>query len=224
MRILILEDDTYISGFMAMSLKKAGYEVDLAQSAAEGLFLFSQQKPGLILLDLGLPDRDGGELIPLFRKEGSVPIIVVSARGQEKDKIAALDSGAEDYLTKPFSMGELLARIRVAQRRIEAGPGEPEIFSLGGLEADFTRRKIAVNGETVHLTPMEFKLLQLLIENRGKVLTHNFIMKKVWGYAESDSKNVRVFMASLRRKIEPNSAKPRFILTEVGVGYRFTDE
>ncbi len=226
-RILLIEDDRYISGFTAVSLRKEGYEVDVAQSADEGLFLYASQHPDIVLLDLGLPDRDGLEVLSELRQKSDLPILVVSARGQEREKVAALDAGADDYITKPFFMGELMARIRVTERKMAfTRPREAEnVFQCDWLTVDFERRLVLVDGMEVHLTPMEYKLLSLLIQNRGKVLTHGYILRQVWGYEEcGDTKTVRVFMAGLRRKIEKDTANPRFLLTEVGVGYRFVGE
>jgi two-component system KDP operon response regulator KdpE len=199
----------------------------LAESADEGLFLFSSNHPDVVLLDLGLPDRDGLEVIREIRSFSNTPILVVSARGQEKEKIEALDLGADDYITKPFHMGELLARIRVVKRKLgqQLAPASVSVFHCDYLTVDYEKRKVVIDENEVHLTPMEYKLLLLMIANKGKVLTHNYIVKEVWGYTETgDSKTIRVFMAKLRRKIEKNIAKPRFILTEIGVGYRFADE
>lgn len=225
-RILAIEDDRYISRFIELSLEKEGYEVILAGTAAEGMFMFSSHHPDIVLLDLGLPDRDGLELLGEIRSISSTPVLIVSARGQEREKIAALDLGANDYITKPFHMGELMARIRVAERTlISTGAREAETkFACDYLAVDYEKRRVTIDGTEIHLTPTEYKTLLLLIANRGKVLTHNFIIDKVWGCGGGDSKSVRVFMANLRRKIEKNSASPRFILTEVGVGYRFADE
>jgi two-component system KDP operon response regulator KdpE len=224
--ILVIEDDKYISRFIDMSLRKEGYGVAVAETADEGLFLFSSRRPDIVLLDLGLPDRDGLELLRELRAFSQTPVLVVSARGQEREKIAALDLGANDYVTKPFHMGELTARIRVAERALAstAAHAAESVFSCENLSVDFEKRKVFVDGNEVHLTPIEYKTLLLLIANRGKVLTHNFIINQVWGYGGGDSKSVRVFMANLRRKIEKDTANPRFILTEVGVGYRFADE
>jgi two-component system KDP operon response regulator KdpE len=226
-KILIIEDDQYISNFIAVSLEKSNYEVFVASTAAGGLFLFSSHHPDLILLDIGLPDRDGLEVIRELRRFSDVPILVVSARGQEVDKIEALDLGANDYVTKPFHMGELMARIRVMERNFSTNgkPAQVQEYTCDYLHVDFGKRLVKIDDQEIHLTPIEFKLLQLLIANRGKVLTHNYIVKKIWGYEnEADTKSVRVFMANLRRKIEKDTAKRRFIMTEVGVGYRFTDE
>ena len=225
-RILIIEDDKYISNFIEVSLNKDNYEVISASSAADGLFKFSQYKPEIIILDLGLPDRDGLEIIGELREFSEVPIIVVSARGLEKDKIEALDLGASDYVTKPFFMGELMARIRVVERAMsKLGTDCVQVFECDYLKVDYEKRKVQIDGQDIHLTPMEYKLLRLLIDNRGKVLTHNHIIKSIWGYAgDNDTKSLRVIMANLRRKIEKDTTSHRFIVTEVGVGYRFTDE
>lgn len=225
--ILIIEDDKYISHFMEVSLKKEGYKVMVAESASEGLFLFSSNTPDVLLLDIGLPDKDGLEVIKEIRTFSAVPILVVSARGQEREKVEALDMGADDYITKPFYMGELLARIRVVKRKLELQlvPVSTSIFHCEYLSVDYEKRKVFVDENEVHLTPLEYKLLLLLIANKGKVLTHNYIIREVWGYGEAeDTKTIRVFMANLRRKIEKNITQPRFILTEIGVGYRFADE
>lgn len=226
LKILIIEDDKYISSFIAMSLKKENYEVVIGERADEGMFLFSSHHPDIVLLDLGLPDRDGIDIIKDIRGFSTVPILIVSARGQETEKIEALDAGADDYITKPFFMGELMARIRVAERKLtQAQTDIYPVFECDWLAVDYEKHKVTVKGEDVHLTPMEYKLLTLMISNRGKVLTHNYIMRQIWGYDESgDTRTVRVFMANLRRKIENNTANPRFILTEIGIGYRFADK
>jgi len=223
--ILVIEDDKYISHFIDISLTKEGYKVLIGETADEGMFLFTSYKPDLVLLDLGLPDKDGILLLREMRKVSEAPILIVSARGQEKEKINALDLGANDYITKPFHMGELMARIRVAERMQEktAGPAENSVFRQDYLEVDYEKHRVSIDGEEVHLTPTEYRTLLLLIANRGKVLTHQFIIDKIWGVGGGDSKSVRVFMANLRRKIEKDTAHPRFILTEVGVGYRFAD-
>ncbi len=224
--ILVIEDDKYISHFIDISLSKENYSVLLAETAAEGMFLFSSHRPDILLLDLGLPDRDGIDLLQELREFSDIPILIVSARGQEKEKIAALDLGANDYITKPFHMGELMARVRVAERLLQkAGTDAGDTtFSCDWLTVDYEKRKVFVEGGEIHLTPTEYKTLLLLIANRGKVLTHNYIIRQIWGYEGGDSKSVRVFMANLRRKLEKDTTHPRFILTEVGVGYRFSDE
>lgn len=226
LKILVIEDDKYILNFISMSLKASGYYFVTANTASDGISLFHSHNPDIVLLDLGLPDADGVEVIKSIREDSECPIIIVSARGEEK--ILALDLGADDYVTKPFHMGELLARIRVVERKLKKekiGLDNNKVFECDYLKIDYEKRKVFVKDEEVHLTPIEYKLLVLMIANKGKVLTHNYILKEIWGYAETgDSKSIRVFMASLRRKIEINTAKPRFILTEVGIGYRFADE
>lgn len=227
LNILVIEDDKYILNFISLSLKTSGYNFITASKGIDGLSLVYGNKPDVILLDLGLPDIDGIEIIKKIREVTENPIIVVSARGQEADKITALDSGADDYVTKPFHMGELLARIRVVERKLNRDKMhvKEEVFKCDYLTIDYEKRRVLVDDTEVHLTPIEYKLLILMVANKGKVLTHNYILKEVWGYDETgDSKSIRVFMASLRRKIEKNTAKPRFILTEVGIGYRFADE
>ncbi len=224
-RVLIIEDDQYISRFLTISLEKEGYHVSAAKGADEGMFLFSSGPADIILLDLGLPDRDGLTVIEAVRAVSQAPIIVVSARGQERDKIEALDAGADDYVTKPFHMGELLARMRVARRK-NAGAIQSQEAQIrhGELCVDVAKRQVTIAEQEIHLTPMEYKLLLFLIANRGKVLTHNYIMKQLWGYeSPGDTKTLRVFMANLRRKIEKDTATPEHIITEIGVGYRFVD-
>ncbi len=226
-RILIIEDDKYIQNFISLSLKTNGYSFDKASTGIEGISLFNINNPDIVLLDLGLPDIDGIEVIQLIREISQVPILVVSARGQESEKISALDAGADDYITKPFNMGELMARIRVVQRKLKRDlqPDNNQIFNLDYLTINYEKRQVLIDNVEVHLTPIEYKLLLLLVANKGKVLTHNFILKEIWGYVETgDSKSIRVFMASLRRKIEKDKSLPRFIFTEVGIGYRFADE
>lgn len=224
-RVLIIEDDHNILHFLSLSLQTHGYRFEAATTGIEGLALFEAKAPDLLLLDMGLPDIDGLSVLQQIREKSNVPIIVVSARGQEREKVEALDSGADDYITKPFHIGELLARIRVALRK--RGPAVPRnpVFTLDGFSLDFDRRRVSVDGQEVHLTPMEYKLLCLLVTHAGQVMTHTTINREVWGYTtEEDSQSLRVFMANLRRKIEKNTAHPRYLLTEVGVGYRFVDE
>ena len=222
--VLIVEDDKYIMSLTTIYLKDEGYKTLAAITGKEAVALFYSNNPDIILLDLGLPDMDGLEVIRQIREKSNTPIIVVSAREEETEKIIALDLGADDYMTKPFHMGELLARIRVSQRKINSivNPDNVDTFTSDYLMVDYTKGLVFVDGEEVHLTPMEYKLLKLLIANRGKVLTHNYILNQIWGYGETnDAKSLRVFMASLRRKIERDTANPRFILTQVGIGYRF---
>lgn len=226
-KILIIEDDNKISNFMTMALKAKGYQYTVSRNGNGGILSFCTDNPDIILLDLGLPDIDGIEIIREIRKVSQIPIIIVSAREQESDKIVALDAGANDYVTKPFAMGELLARIRVMERLIDRqkSPMQESTYKLDYLTVDCEKHRIFIDDNEIHLTPIEYKLLLLLISNRGKVVTHSQISKEVWGYGETgDSKSIRVFMASLRRKIEKDTTCPRFILTEIGVGYRFSDE
>ena len=225
--ILIIEDDSKITNFMSMALKAKGYQVISAPTGKDGILAFCTQSPDIIMLDLGLPDMDGNEIIKEIRNVSQIPILVVSAREFDNDKISALDAGANHYVTKPFSMGELLARVRVMERFIvRENFIQPEsIYHFDDLTVDTERRRIFLGQKEIHLTPLEYKLLFLLVSNCGKVVTHRQIMKEVWGYSESgDSKSIRVCMASLRRKIENDTSHPRFILTEIGIGYRFTDK
>ena len=225
--VLIVEDDKYIMSLTTIYLKDEGYKTVAAITGKEAVALFYANNPDIILLDLGLPDMDGMEVIRQIREKSSAPIIVVSAREEESEKIRALDLGADDYMTKPFHMGELLARMRVSKRKLNSivNPDNVETFTSDYLSVDYEKGLVFVDNEEVHLTPMEYKLLKLLIANKGKVLTHNYILNQVWGYGESnDAKSLRVFMASLRRKIERDTANPRFILTQVGIGYRFVGE
>ena len=222
--ILVIEDDKTIQNFIRITLKTKGYRCDLADDGLTGISCFYANNPDLILLDLGLPDLDGMEVLDQIRQESDVPVIVVSARGMEQEKVGALDAGADDYITKPFNAGELLARIRVALRHRSSAPQQEPVFELDTFKMDFEKRKVFVRDGEVHLTPIEYKMLTLLVNNSGKVLTHHFIQQEVWGYDTTDDyQSLRVFMANIRRKIEEDSTKPRFILTEVGVGYRFVE-
>lgn len=223
--ILVIEDDKSIQNFLRLSLKTYEYKSIEAFDGLSGISMFMSHNPDLILLDLGLPDIDGTEVLTQIRQSSGIPIIIISARGQEKEKVAALDMGADDYVTKPFAIGELLARIRVAFRReLPKIVGSPE-FLLDTMRIDYDKRKVYLEGNEIHLTPLEYKMMLLLAENAGKVLTHKFIHEKVWGYETSDDyQTLRVFMANVRKKIEKDTSKPRFIMTEVGVGYRFADE
>ena len=222
--ILVIDDDKTIQNFIRITLKTKGYRCDLADDGLTGISCFYANNPDLILLDLGLPDLDGMEVLDQIRQESDVPVIVVSARGMEQEKVGALDAGADDYITKPFNAGELLARIRVALRHRSNAPKQEPVFELDTFKMDFEKRKVFVRDGEVHLTPIEYKMLTLLVNNSGKVLTHHFIQQEVWGYDTTDDyQSLRVFMANIRRKIEEDSTKPRFILTEVGVGYRFVE-
>jgi len=223
--ILVIEDEAAMRRFLRVSLESSGYRWIEASSAREGLAQAASRNPDLVLLDLGLPDQDGIEVTAHLREWAKMPIIVISARGQEEDKVRALDAGADDYLTKPFGVNELLARIRVALRHAHgaSGPSSP-VVEIGGLKLDLDRREVFVDGKEVHLTPIEYKLLVLLAKHAGKVLTHRQILKEVWGPNQSEHTHyVRVHMAELRKKIEGNPARPVYLATEPGVGYRLRD-
>ncbi len=225
-RVVIIEDEPAIRRFLKASLTAHGYDVLEAENAREGMMHVTTSHPDAVVLDLGLPDRDGMELIREIRGWSKVPIIVLSARGQEQSKIAALDEGADDYLTKPFSAGELLARIRVSLRhaRREGAPTGASELQTGKLKLDLTRRRVTLAGQELHLTPTEYLLLTVLMKNVGKVVTHRQILREVWGpSAERESHYVRVYMGHLRRKIEPDPAQPTLLLNEPGVGYRLAD-
>ncbi|HNX28925.1 MAG TPA: response regulator [Syntrophomonadaceae bacterium] len=227
--ILIVEDDKPIRNFICASLSAHGYRHLEAATGSEALLLITSHSPDVIILDLGLPDLDGLDIISAIRKWSQLPIIVVSARGQEREKVEALDRGADDYLTKPFGMAELLARVRVALRHFERitlqDSNSPHQFHIGDLEIDFLKRTVTLDHEDVHLTPIEYRIMALMSKHAGKVLTHNFIVKEIWGSSVgNETQSLRVFMANIRRKIEENPAQPRYILTEVGVGYRLMDE
>ncbi|QOV10051.1 response regulator transcription factor [Viridibacillus arvi] len=223
-RILVIEDDKAIGNLIKMTLSTQGYEYDIAIDGKSALQKVLSMPPDVIILDLGLPDMDGIEVINKIRGWSQTPIIIVSARGEEHDKIHALDAGADDYVTKPFSVDELLARIRVALRRVKKDSlldMELPIFTNGNLKIDYLANTVFIRGEEVHLTPIEYKLLVVLAKHVGKVLTHNFLLKEVWQQVlPSDVPSLRVFMATLRKKIEENPANPKFIQTHVRVGYR----
>ncbi len=220
--ILIVEDDSEILRFLIASLGADGYRLEVAGNLAEGFAQAQARQPDLILLDLGLPDGDGLSLIPKLRSFSLAPIVVLSARGREEDKIAALDLGADDFVAKPFSAGELHARIRAGLRRLRQSAQVEELFEFGQVVVDFTRRAVARAGFEVHLTPTEFKLLATLIENRGKVLTQRFLLNAVWGpQSIEQAQYLRVYMKQLRQKLEVDAARPKFLRTETGVGYRF---
>jgi two-component system KDP operon response regulator KdpE len=223
--VLVIEDEPQMRKFIRASLSSHGYKIIEAERASEALMLATSHNPELVLLDLGLPDGDGIDLTKQMREWSRVPIIVISARGREDDKVAALDAGADDYLTKPFGVNELLARMRVAQRHANSADATPaQVFELGELRIDLTRREVTRASEPVHLTPIEYKLLVLLTRHAGKVLTHRQILKEVWGPTHTAQTHyVRVQMAELRKKIEPDPSRPRWIVTEPGVGYRFRD-
>lgn len=222
--ILIVEDDKTIQNFLKVTLKTQNYNYIIAETGLSGLSLFYANRSDLVLLDLGLPDIEGIEVLKQIRQNSSIPIIVVSARSSETEKVMALDYGSDDYVTKPFNAAELLARIRAALRHCLKEKVSEPIFELDYLKVDFERRHVWVKDQEIHLTPIEYKMLVLLITNRGKVLTHHFIQENVWGYETTDDyQSLRVFMANIRRKIEIDSSSPHFIITEVGVGYRFVE-
>lgn len=225
--ILIVEDDPQIRRFLRATLSAEQYRFHEAVTAAEAKAQADARQPDLIVLDLGLPDQDGIEVIRHVRLSSQTPIIVLSARGQERDKIEALDLGADDFIGKPFAVGELLARIRAALRRSAtiADAGTGTIFRLGNIEADLDKRVVTVAGVEVHLTPIEFRLLQVLIRHAGKVITQRQLLVEVWGPQHSDqAQYLRVYMAQLRRKLEADPARPRYLRTEAGVGYRLLSE
>jgi len=224
--ILVVEDEAAMRRFLRVSLESNGYRWVEAETAREGLAQAATRSPDLVLLDLGLPDEDGLSVTARLREWATMPIIVISARGQEEDKVRALDAGADDYLTKPFGVNELLARMRVALRHARgAGAVSTPVVEIGGLKLDLDRREVFVDGKEQHLTPIEYKLLALLAKHAGKVLTHRQILKDVWGPNQSEHTHyVRVHMAELRKKIETNPARPTYIVTEPGVGYRLRDK
>lgn len=227
--ILIIEDEKNIAKFITNALISNGYRVLQAHSGTEGLALANSQCPDLIVLDLGLPDMDGMDIISSIRSWSDLPIVVVSARTQEKEKVHALDSGADDYIGKPFGSSELLARIRTSLRhhnRVHAGQALTKtLYQCMGLCVDFERRKITLDDQDIHLTPVEYKIVSYLAQNAGKVVTHSSLMTHVWGpYADADNKILRVNMANIRRKLENCPMEPQYIFTEVGVGYRMKEE
>ena len=223
--ILIIEDDKAIIRLLELSLKTNGYTPIIAENGLSGISRFLSDKPELVLLDLGLPDVDGRGVLSQIRAISSTPVIVVSAREKEKEKVEALDNGADDYVTKPFSIGELMARIRVALRKATPVPLKNDVFSFRSLEMNVSSHQVTIEGKPVHLTPIEFRILKLLIENQGKVLTHHFIQDSIWGHGGEDNyQSLRVFMTNLRRKIEKDPTDPEYIITEIGIGYRFIDD
>jgi two-component system KDP operon response regulator KdpE len=219
--ILVVDDEAPMRRFLRVSLANAGYQVVEAETGEQGLSQAASRNPDLILLDLGLPDQDGLSVTARLREWSKSPIIVISARGREEDKVTALDQGADDYLTKPFGVGELLARIRVALRHVATeSTGTPE-FVLGDLKVDRSRRQVFVKDNEVHLTPIEYKLLALLVKNAGRVITHRQLLREVWGPNSVEHTHyLRVYMGQLRHKIEENPSRPLYIVTEPGIGYR----
>ena len=224
-QILIVEDDNAVANLIAATLETQEYAYKRAENGAEAVMEALSCKPDVVLLDLGLPDMDGVEIIRKIRSWSNMPIIVVSARSEDFDKVSALDAGADDYLTKPFSVDELLARLRVALRRVRYDRvrlgEESSTYENGDLRIDYSAGCVYISDNEIHLTPIEYKLLCLLAKNTGKVLTHNYILKEVWGSpTASDVSSLRVYMATLRRKIEKNSNGVQYIQTHVGIGYR----
>lgn len=222
--VLIVDDEPAVRRFLRVTLAAQTYNILEATTGQEALATAAKDKPDIIVLDIGLPDIDGVEVTKLLRQWTDMPIIILSVRGSEGDKIAALDAGADDYLTKPFSVGELLARIRAALRRATQKTGGP-IFTNGSLKADLSRRLITVSNLEVQLTPTEYELLRVLITHAGKVLTHHFLLQEVWGIEYGEELHMlHVNISNLRRKIEPDSTRPQFIITEPGVGYRLKSD
>jgi len=221
---LLVEDERQIRRFVRTALEAEGFQIVEAETVRQGLIDAGTRKPDIVILDLGLPDGDGLDFIRDFRTWSSVPVIVLSARSEELDKIEALDAGADDYLTKPFGVGELLARVRVAQRRgASAGAPNETTFRFGNVEVDLGRRAVRKGTEPVHLTPIEFRLLSLMIHNAGRVLTHRQILREVWGPAYVEHEHyVRVHMGHLRQKLEDDPTQPAHLITETAVGYRLT--
>lgn len=226
--IMIVEDEDAISNFISAILSSNDYNILKAGKGAEAISMAASRCPDLILLDLGLPDMDGLEVLSTIRKWTGLPVIVVSARGHESEKVAALDLGADDYIAKPFGTSELLARIRTALRHGQSTAGGPfsssEKLTAGELEIDYAKRLVTLGGEEIHLTPIEYKIIVLLSKNIGKVLTHDYIIKEVWGPYTNEIQSLRVNMANIRRKLETNPGEPKYIVTEVGVGYRMIED
>jgi len=225
--VVLIEDELQIRRFLRATLAGQGYRLFEASSGSDGLIEVASRQPDVVIVDLGLPDMDGLDVIRRLREWTAVPVIVLSARGQERDKVTALDAGADDYVSKPFGAGELLARIRVALRHTAGASheGEEAAFKVGDLEVDQLRRHVTMRGAEVKLTPIEYKLLTTLVRHAGKVVTHQQLLREVWGPSHDDQSHyVRVYMAHLRHKLEAEPARPRYLLTEPGVGYRLAVE
>ena len=224
--VVAVEDDPQIRRFLRTGLESHGFQVHEAETGGQGIAEAANRRPDIVILDLGLPDMDGVQVVRRIREWSALPVIVLSARATETDKVAALDAGADDYLTKPFGLGELLARIRVALRHAQGAAQEKGgVYSVAGLKVDLAQRRVLVDGREMHLTPIEYRLLAALVKNAGKVLTHRQLLKDVWGPAYVErSHYLRVHMAALRHKLEEDPARPRFLLTEAGVGYRLAAE
>lgn len=220
MRILVIDDELQIRKLLRVSLSAHGYQIEEAATAGDGITMTTMTKPDMIILDLGLPDMDGKEVIKKIREWSQVPIIILTARDQEQEKIEALDAGADDYVTKPFGVGELMARMRVSLRRAAQSEDEP-VITCGDLSIDLALRRVSVEGREVKLTPTEYDIMKVLAQHAGKVMTHKQLLKAVWGTAfNEDTHYIRVYIGQLRRKIEANPTQPRYIITESGVGYR----
>jgi len=225
--VVLIEDEPQIRRFLRATLGGQGYRLFEATTGADGLVEVASRQPDVVIVDLGLPDMDGLEVIRRLREWSAVPVIVLSARGLERDKVTALDAGADDYVSKPFSAGELLARIRVALRHTAGASheGGEAVFKVGELQVDQLRRHVAVRGVEVRLTPIEYKLLTTLVRHAGKVVTHPQLLREVWGPGhQAQAHYVRIYMAHLRHKLEAEPARPRYLLTEPGVGYRLAAE
>jgi two-component system, OmpR family, KDP operon response regulator KdpE len=226
--VLIVEDEPQTRRFLRPVLKGRGFDIVEAENGQQGIKEAAYRNPEIILLDLGLPDLDGVEVIRRLREWSIVPIIVLSVRDREEEKIEALDSGADDYLTKPFGAGELLARIRVALRKKSRGGSDTmssPLFAVGALRVDLSRRRVTVSEEEIHLTPTEYQLLSVLVRAAGRVVTHEALLSEVWGTAYAGhTQYLRVFMAQLRRKVEPDQVRPRYLTTEPGIGYRLRSD
>jgi two-component system KDP operon response regulator KdpE len=219
--VIVIEDDQKIRRFLKATLCDSGFRYIEAETGKKGLSQVNTQMPDLVILDLGLPDMDGLAIIREIRGWSQTPILILSVRSQEKDKVAALDAGADDYLTKPFGVEELLARIRAALRRGSRSESAETVFHQGDLEVDLVRRLVHVGSQEIHLTPIEYRLLATLVKYAGRVVTHEQLLREVWGpHAESESQYLRVYINQLRHKLEVDPARPQYLLTEIGVGYR----
>lgn len=223
-RILVIDDEAAIRRFLRVSLDAQGYQVYEAESGREGLQAVSACRPDVVILDLGLPDLEGHEVIRQLREWSPVPIVVLSVRDRETEKIQALDAGADDYVTKPFAVGELTARLRAALRRM-ANAGAEAVYAVGELRLDLGRRQVTLAGQEVTLTPTEYELLRVLAQHGGRVLTHHQLLRQVWGASyEPETHLLRVNISNLRRKLEPDPSRPQYLLTEPGVGYRLRQD
>ncbi len=219
--VVLIEDEPQMRRFLRAVLPSQGIELFEAETGAQGLVEIGTRRPDIVILDLGLPDIDGVEVVKRLREWSEVPVIILSARADEANKIAALDAGADDYVTKPFGVGELLARLRVAVRRTARTDAGGQTFTAGPITVDLAARRVERDGAPVHLTPIEYRLLALLVKHVGKVLTHRHLLKEVWGPSHVDDAHyLRIYMAQLRRKLEADPAQPRYLITEPGVGYR----